>query len=191
MPKRKDAGVALMRLWHAIDQHFPAVVGPRSVWTVGRVAVEPGFPSVIPGRAEMLFQFRDVEPERLAILERTLAELVAEANANGPCSVEIEPVSRTHPHAMAAEFQHALEQAAERLASRLHVRMPSAAGHDAQVFARHLPAGMLFVPSIAGIGHHYEEDTKRVLAIKCPYIVCTLWAYLLQGWHHRRPKHAF
>jgi beta-ureidopropionase / N-carbamoyl-L-amino-acid hydrolase len=62
---------------------------------------------------------------------------------------------------MAAEFQDELEQAAERLASRLHVRMPSAAGHDSQVFARHLPAGMLFVPSIAGISHHYEEDTKE------------------------------
>jgi N-carbamoyl-L-amino-acid hydrolase len=41
------------------------------------------------------------------------------------------------------------------------MRMPSAAVHDAQIFARHLPAGMLFVASLAGISHHYAEDTKE------------------------------
>jgi N-carbamoyl-L-amino-acid hydrolase len=42
----------------------------------------------------------------------------------------------------------------------MHIRMPSGAGHDAQIFADRLPAAMLFVPSIGGISHHYAEDTK-------------------------------
>ena len=37
--------------------------------------------------------------------------------------------------------------------------MPSAAGHDAQVLATIMPAGMLFVPSIGGISHHWTENT--------------------------------
>ena len=39
------------------------------------------------------------------------------------------------------------------------VRMPSAAGHDAQVLANIMPAGMMFVPSIGGISHHWSENT--------------------------------
>ena len=39
------------------------------------------------------------------------------------------------------------------------IRMPSAAGHDAQVLATIMPAGMLFVPSIGGISHHWTENT--------------------------------
>jgi N-carbamoyl-L-amino-acid hydrolase len=62
---------------------------------------------------------------------------------------------------MDPRFQDALERAANQHAPGKHMRMPSAAVHDAQIFARHLPAGMLFVPSIAGISHHYAEDTKE------------------------------
>ena len=39
--------------------------------------------------------------------------------------------------------------------------MPSGAGHDAQILAERLPAGMLFVPSIGGISHHWTEDTSE------------------------------
>jgi N-carbamoyl-L-amino-acid hydrolase len=38
--------------------------------------------------------------------------------------------------------------------------MPSGAGHDAQFLAPHLPTGMLFVPSIGGISHHWSENTS-------------------------------
>jgi N-carbamoyl-L-amino-acid hydrolase len=39
------------------------------------------------------------------------------------------------------------------------MRMPSAAGHDAQILSTVMPAGMLFVPSIGGISHHVLENT--------------------------------
>jgi N-carbamoyl-L-amino-acid hydrolase len=54
-----------------------------------------------------------------------------------------------------------LERAAERHAPGLVVRMPSGAGHDAQILATRLPAAMLFVPSIGGISHHWTEDTSE------------------------------
>src|SRR5690606_12304117 len=63
MAIRKDAGVALTRLCCEIDKRFPEVAGPRTVWTTGRITLEPGDPSVIPGRSEMLFQIRDADPE--------------------------------------------------------------------------------------------------------------------------------
>ncbi len=159
MAIRKDAGVALVRLAGAIEARFPQVAGPRSVWTVGRILLEPGAASIVPGGADMLFQFRDADPARLVAMEQALEALVAEANT-GPCAVTLTNLSRSTPKLMDAGFQDALERAAERNAPGMHIRMPSGAGHDAQIFAEKLPAAMLFVPSIGGISHHYAEDTR-------------------------------
>jgi beta-ureidopropionase / N-carbamoyl-L-amino-acid hydrolase len=160
MPNRRDAGVALVHLAAAIDRRFPAVAGPLTVWTTGRITLDPGAPSIVPGRAEMLFQFRDSDPAMLDRLQRELETLVAEAD-KGPCRVTLHRGSRSVPKQMDVGFQEALDHAAERHAPGLHMRMPSGAGHDAQVLASQVPAGMLFVPSIGGISHHWAEDTAE------------------------------
>jgi len=160
MAIRKDAGLALVKLACAIDQRFPEVAAERTVWTTGRIALDPGVSSIVPGGAEMNFQFRDTDPEVLKRLGATLEELVADAN-KGPCTVTVHRGSRSVPKLMDAGFQDALERAAERHAPGLHQRMPSGAGHDAQQLARVMPAAMLFVPSIGGISHHWAEDTKE------------------------------
>ena len=51
--------------------------------------------------------------------------------------------------------------------------MPSGAGHDAQILAEVImPLGMLFVPSIRGISHHYDEDTREAdLVLGCQVFV--------------------
>src|SRR3984957_7887050 len=159
MAIRTDAGVALVHLASAIYERFPEVAGPRTVWTTGRITLDPGAPSIVPGRAEMLFQFRDTDPAMLATLERELEALVAEAT-RGPCTVTITERGQSVPRAMDAGFQDALERAAERHAPGLHVRMPSGAGHDAQVLAERMKSAMLFVLSMGGRSHHYAENTK-------------------------------
>ncbi|HEY3846504.1 MAG TPA: Zn-dependent hydrolase [Acetobacteraceae bacterium] len=160
MAIRRDAGVALVRLASAIDRRFPHVAGPRSVWTVGRITLHPGAPSIVPGEAEMLFQFRDTDPAMLDRLEQELDALIAEAE-QGPCHVTLDRRARSVPAAMDAGFQDVLEHAAEHCAPGVVVRMPSGAGHDAQILATRLPAAMLFVPSIGGISHHWTEDTSE------------------------------
>ncbi len=62
---------------------------------------------------------------------------------------------------MSQPFQDALSHAAEAPAPGVYVFMPSAAGHDAQILARKIPAAMLFVPSIKGVSHHWAEDTSE------------------------------
>ncbi|WP_204848209.1 hydantoinase/carbamoylase family amidase [Rhodopila globiformis] len=159
MAARKDAGVALVRLVAAIEDRFPALAGPRTVWTTGDIRLHPGAPSVVPGRAELIFQFRDTDPAVLDALEAALDELVADA-ARGPCGVAVVQRSSTAPSAMAPGPQRALRDAAQRLAPGQHQAMPSGAGHDAQILAQVLPSAMLFVPSIGGISHHYAENTR-------------------------------
>jgi len=60
---------------------------------------------------------------------------------------------------MDGAIQQAIEVASVALAGGRSIRMPSGAGHDAQVLATIMPAGMLFVPSIGGISHHWTENT--------------------------------
>jgi N-carbamoyl-L-amino-acid hydrolase len=159
MAIRKDAGLALARFCVAIDESFPAICGPRTVWTTGRITLNPGSPSIIPGSAEMLFQMRDVDAAVIARLEEKLRAMAAEATARGPCSVTVERLRTGMPCLMDASFQDAIEAASAELADGKSLRMPSAAGHDAQVLATIMPACMLFVPSIGGISHHWTENT--------------------------------
>ena len=159
MAIRKDAGVALARFCVEIDDRFPALCGPRTVWTTGRITLDPGAPSIIPGAAEMLFQIRDDDPEVIDRLEKTLRTMAAEVTAQGRCSVTLERLRTGTPAGMDAAFQNAIEAASVAFAGGRSMRMPSAAGHDAQILSTVMPAGMLFVPSIGGISHHVLENT--------------------------------
>ena len=159
MAVRRDAGLALARFCVDIDDRFPALCGPRTVWTTGRITLDPGAPSIIPGAAEMLFQIRDDDPaiiDRLVDLLRTMA---ADITAQGRCSVTVERIRTGVPAMMDSAIQQAIETASAEFAAGKSIRMPSGAGHDAQVLSTIMPAGMLFVPSIGGISHHWTENT--------------------------------
>lgn len=159
MAERKDAGVALVRFAAAVADRFAAAAGPHTVWTTGRISLDPGAPSVIPGSAEMLFQIRDDDPAVIERLERLLRTVAAEVTAQTRCGVTVARLRTGAPAVMDAGFQGAVEAAAAACAGGRSIRMPSGAGHDAQILAGIMPAGMLFVPSIAGISHHWNENT--------------------------------
>jgi len=159
MGVRKDAGVALARFCVDIDDRFPASCGPRTVWTTGRIILDPGAPSIIPGSAEMLFQIRDDDPDVIGRLEDLLRSMAADVSAQGRCSVAVERIRTGAPATMHTAFQQAIEAASVAFAGGKSIRMPSGAGHDAQILATIMPAGMLFVPSIGGISHHWSENT--------------------------------
>jgi len=159
MAVRKDAGLALARFCVAIDDRFPRACGPRTVWTTGRITLDPGAPSIIPGRAEMLFQIRDDDTGVIERLENLLRSMAAEVSAQSRCSVTVELLRTGAPAVMDTTFQHAIEAASCARARGRSIRMPSGAGHDAQVLATIMPAGMMFVPSIGGISHHWTENT--------------------------------
>ncbi len=108
----------------------------------------------------MLFQIRDESPDVIARLETVLRDMAAEVSAQGPCTVAVERIRTGTPARMDASFQQAIETAGSAFAGGRSIRMPSGAGHDAQVLATIMPAGMLFVPSIGGISHHWSENTS-------------------------------
>jgi N-carbamoyl-L-amino-acid hydrolase len=160
MTRRRDAGAALVRLLAAVDQRFRQIAGPRSVWTTGQITLDPGAKSIIPGRAEALFQFRDAEPGTLDQFHAALQELVDEASRGGPCKLTLIKLSASLPAHMDERLMQSVAAAAQRHAPGQHLAMTSGAGHDAQFMARKLPAVMMFVPSIGGISHHWTENTS-------------------------------
>lgn len=159
MTDRRDAGLALAKFCVDIDERFPQACGPRTVWTTGSITLDPGAPSIIPGRAEMLFQMRDADTTVIDRLEHLLRNMATKAGARGPCAIAVERIRTGVPAMMDGTFQDAIEAASTAFADGKSIRMPSAAGHDAQVLSTIMPAGMLFVPSIDGISHHWTENT--------------------------------
>lgn len=159
MARRRDAGLALVRLLGEIDRRFPEFAGPRTVWTTGKIELEPGAPSIIPGRAEAFFQFRDADQTVLDRLDGELRRLVEDAD-RGHCDVRLEVLGQSRPAKMSERIGGFIEEAAERHAPGRWAVMPSGAGHDAQYLARLMPTAMMFVPSIGGISHHWTENTS-------------------------------
>jgi N-carbamoyl-L-amino-acid hydrolase len=160
MAIRRDAGLAAVKLLDDLDGAFRKAAGPRTVWTTGRITLDPGAPSIIPGRAEVWFQIRDDDLDLLHRLEALLRERAAAHDRAGPCRIAVERLRMSTPAHMHAGFQGAIEAAAKAHAGGRSVRMPSGAGHDAQVLSEIMPAAMLFVPSIGGISHHWTENTS-------------------------------
>ena len=180
MPKRRDAGVALVDFASRLHAAFAEIAGPPTVWTVGHISLDPGAVSIIPGRAEMILQTRDHDDARLDALEARAHELVAEANARGPVAVAIarrgEPAV---PVPMDDGLQAHLAAAAEAALPGGWISMPSGAGHDAQVLATVLPSAMLFVPSIDGISHDFAEDTADDDIVLGCQVLCDAAAAIL------------
>jgi N-carbamoyl-L-amino-acid hydrolase len=162
MARRRDAAMALYELAHRINLEFPKVAGERSVWTMGRVRVEPNATSIVPGYAELDLQFRDPSDAPLDGFEAIVARLVTELNARGGVGVEAIPTrAPIHPTSMAPFLQAQIEAAAERHAPGNWVRMPSGAFHDAGIVSAFMPSAMLLIPSIGGISHDFAEDSRE------------------------------
>lgn len=130
MAERRDAGLTAVRLLARIDREFPMLCGPRTVWTCGRIALDPGAPSIIPGRAEVLFQIRDIDTDVLARLERCMRAIVQEMNRTERTISTIEVMSQSKPAPCDPVMQAALAEAATRHANGQWQHMPSGAGHE-------------------------------------------------------------
>lgn len=181
MKDRKDAGLAAARLCVAIDDRFPDASGPRTVWTTGRITLDPGAPSIIPGGAEILFQIRDDNSGTVERLEALLRGIAGEISAASRCGIEVRCIRTGKPALMDEKFQRAIAQASSIFADGKSLPMPSGAGHDAQLLATIMPAGMLFVPSIGGISHHWSENTDDADIVRGAEVFVEACRLLLAG----------
>ena len=169
MRDRKDAALKAMQLGVAIDAEFSAMCQEEegdecsSVWTLSGLT---GFvsDSTVPGSANLTLQMRSPSQQyldrMLALAETRTATTAAD---RVPCRAKIaRPPSKAVP--MDEELQRCILAASNAAvgpaaADAKVLVMHSGALHDAAPIAAVMPAAMLFVPSIKGISHSYDEHT--------------------------------
>jgi N-carbamoyl-L-amino-acid hydrolase len=129
---------------------------PASVTNIGVVQVHPGASNIVPGRAELVHEMRDPDPEVLQRLSDECAEAAREVGRSRGIEVEVRPMSATRPAPCARRLQATIEDACRALGFKSQ-RLYSAAGHDAQNLAAVTDAGMVFIPSRGGRSHRTDE----------------------------------
>ena len=158
MDMRRDAFAAAARFADRFRQWILEDPSDSIRGTIGIVKVTPNQGNVVPGEVRMGLEIRDIN---VAALERAAAATTALA-AEVAKAFDLESRVRTllseAPVPMAESLRELLVEAAD--ASGIEwMELPSGANHDAGVLARHVPAGMLFVPSTGGRSHCPEEHT--------------------------------
>ena len=161
MHLRKDAFQGLAEFNALLNARFEGVVTPQTVWTIGHVALHPDAHSIVPGRATFSMQWRDGDAARLERMEAIIRDTAVEVAERRGLALSYGPLLGLEPVAMDDRLRGALGAAAEEVTPEKWRQMPSGALHDATNVAKLMPVAMLFVPSINGISHAFEEDTDE------------------------------
>jgi N-carbamoyl-L-amino-acid hydrolase len=157
-PLRHDAGRAAARAAAGLRELVEAI-DPEAVANIGVMQFDPGGVNVIPGRASFTLEVRHLEQRVVDRIVETFNTNLETICAEEGCRSETELLSWVPPARMDREQIALLEAACEEL-GRKPARLWSGAGHDAAILARHVPTGMLFVPSIGGVSHSPQENTS-------------------------------
>lgn len=161
MHLRRDAFQGLSEFNSKLATRFQNVVTPQTVWTIGHVSLHPDAHSIVPGRATFSMQWRDGDSDRLLRMEQIIRDTAEEVAAQRDLTLTYGPMLGLEPVEMDARLRAALEASAEAEVAQKWRVMPSGALHDATNVAVMMPVAMMFVPSINGISHAFEEDTDE------------------------------
>ena len=161
MHLRRDAFQAVSAFNAALNDRLRNVVTPQTVWTIGHVTLHPNASSIVPGRAVFSMQWRDADADRLGRMEQIIRDTATEIAAQQGLTVSFSTMLGLEPVAMDPVLRTALEAGAEEVAPGNWRKIPSGALHDATNVSRKMPVAMLFVPSIGGLSHTFEEDTSE------------------------------
>ncbi|MGZ4793853.1 MAG: Zn-dependent hydrolase [Ilumatobacteraceae bacterium] len=157
MHLRHDPMAVAARAIHEL-RLLAGYLGAPQVATVGRLSVVPNLVNVIPSNVVFTIDVRNTDE---AILEDIEAQIFAACRAYASdegCEISMRTLARFEPVDFDAGMIDLVETTAQRLGHTTR-RMPSGAGHDAQMLARVCPTSMVFVPSVNGLSHNIAEYT--------------------------------
>jgi beta-ureidopropionase / N-carbamoyl-L-amino-acid hydrolase len=158
MHMRNDAGYVAARVT-TFARELTRRLGGNQIATVGAITLAPNLVNVIANKALFTVDLRNTDGAVLQAAEQELWEFAERAAAEEGVRCERRMLARFDPVQFDPAVMARVEQAA--IAQGLsHRRMPSGAGHDAQMLARMCPTGMIFVPSVKGLSHNVREHTE-------------------------------
>ncbi|MGY3034350.1 N-carbamoyl-L-amino-acid hydrolase [Bradyrhizobium sp. USDA 4354] len=155
---RRDAIAAFARIASALHAEI-GTIDADIKFTIGRVAVVPNAPSVVPSRVSFSIDLRHPDNAVLDAAGARIAALCREQTQ--PCTVMLTPLVE----APSNEFDPALRAsiaAAARDQGHPFMNILSAAGHDARHLAKICPAAMIFIPCRDGASHVEHEWAEPV-----------------------------
>ena len=158
MRLRHDAGYVAARI-ACFARELARELGGDQVATVGSMNLAPNLVNVIANRVVFTVDLRNTDETLLSRAERRLWTFADEAAAAEGVEVSRRALARFEPVAFHPELVDLVEQTARELGFSVR-RLPSGAGHDAQILARKCPAAMIFVPSAGGLSHNVREHTE-------------------------------
>jgi N-carbamoyl-L-amino-acid hydrolase len=158
MNNRRDAMLAFARFADMVNRVVTSVPG-RQVGTIGRVAVTPDAPNVIPGKVVCSLELRDLDKAKTASLFDRIQTEARQIAAGTGTTFSYALLHDSTPALTDPRIQTTVEKMAKGLGLSM-LYLPSGAGHDAQHMAHICPAGMIFVPSVGGISHAPKEFTE-------------------------------
>nr|WP_113866820.1 Zn-dependent hydrolase [Brenneria salicis]NMN90226.1 N-carbamoyl-L-amino-acid hydrolase [Brenneria salicis ATCC 15712 = DSM 30166]RBP62150.1 N-carbamoyl-L-amino-acid hydrolase [Brenneria salicis ATCC 15712 = DSM 30166]RLM31189.1 Zn-dependent hydrolase [Brenneria salicis ATCC 15712 = DSM 30166] len=157
MRLRRDAGYVAARI-AVFARELAQHLGGDQVATVGHVTVTPNLVNVIPDTVELTVDLRNTDAQALNRAEQQLLAFADELATAEGVSLSARSLARFEPISFDADMVALVESQARALGLSTR-RMPSGAGHDAQILARVCPAAMIFVPSVDGLSHNIREFT--------------------------------
>ena len=157
MRLRRDAGFAAAAIACAA-RRIAVEMGGDQVATVGAITLVPNLVNVVAKEAVLTVDLRNTDEGLLREAEARLADAVERIAGDEGISVARRTLARFEPVDFDPAMVGLVEATAERLGYSVK-RMPSGAGHDAQMFAPNCPSAMIFVPSRDGISHNVAEYT--------------------------------
>jgi N-carbamoyl-L-amino-acid hydrolase len=158
MADRHNALLAAAKLVEAVQDVVTREPG-RQVGTVGRLDVFPNARNVVPGVVKLSIELRDLSADKIARLGEEIQKRAMEIAEETATEINLKKIEHFPPAVADPELQGKIEAASAELGLRT-MRLPSGAGHDAQMIARIAPMGMIFVPSVDGISHSPQELTR-------------------------------
>ena len=133
--------------------------GGDQVCTVGKIDLHPNLTNVVPAKATLTLDVRNTNEDLLKLAESKIAEFLVKIASSEGVKITTKELARFEPVVFDDRVIAAVESIAKQQGNSVQ-RMPSGAGHDAQMMARVCPSGMIFVPSVKGISHNPAEFTE-------------------------------
>jgi beta-ureidopropionase / N-carbamoyl-L-amino-acid hydrolase len=152
---RKDAGYAAAQI-QAFVGDLSRQPNSQILTTVGSIQFEPSTINIVPAKASFTLDLRSVDGELLLKTQEIIDQKINSIVQQQGLTLEKEVMVRFKPVQFEAAMVSAVESSARELGLSTQ-RMPSGAGHDAQMMATFCPATMVFIPSVKGISHNVEE----------------------------------
>lgn len=156
MRGRRDALVGAASAITALRDR--ALESGRYMATVGTISTTPGGANAIPGSCTFSVDLRAGDEHGLAAAKASVNAVLAEVCEDENLTFTLTETYSLAPVPLDREMRALLSEAAEQ-AGVSHLPISSGAGHDAMLLAPHVPAGMVFVPSVGGVGHAPAELT--------------------------------